>query len=172
MARRRSGGFGKTIDFKEWASLGGLSTEVASDTTALAGGLSFLAPGTILRIVGGGGLFRFDADKQIDDSLTITLGIGIVSTDAFTAGAASMPDPDDEVAYPWLWWTSFTLDSQVAAASDDAGGSLYRVPPIDSKSMRKFKPSQTLTTIIQTTGAAGAPQTIIELDNARVLIGT
>jgi len=70
-------------------------------------------------------------------------GIGIVSTDAFTAGA--VPDPLTDADWPgWLWYQYFDIrDPDVSnAATRSAQG--FQRDVIDSKAMRKFGASETI----------------------------
>jgi len=165
MARR-----GKTIDYKEWRSITGLSGAISTDTTTGGGALGFTAPGTILRARGRVMAF-FDESQQVGDIITLTWGLGIVSTDAVAAGAASMPDPADEPEYPWLWWGDMDLASNLAAGVNAWGISAQQLE-VDTKAMRRIKPGQSLVWIVQSTGAAGTPVTQLEIGQTRVLIGT
>ena len=169
MAHRRRG---RTVDYKAWLEHTGLGTEFASATTQIGlGGLSFTAPGTILRCHYSDLLVMFDATQQVDDSMTITMGLGIVSTDAFTVGDSAMPDPVGDIGYPWLMWDTFALESQLAAGQQAIGATVVR-RSYDVKSMRRVKPDQTLVWVIQSGDATGAPVTIYNMRPGRVLIGT
>ena len=167
MARRA----GKTIDFKEWNAIPGLETQATTDQV-IATALAFSFPASILRMVGAGGLVMLDETKQVDDIASIGFAIGVVSSDAFTAGAGSLPDPLGEPEYPWMYWTRTTLHSFVAAAEEGLGSTVYRFPPFDSRSMRKIKPGQSLVQVIELGGLVGAPTVVMDLESTRVLIGT
>ena len=169
---RRFQSSGRTIDFKQWTSVPGLSTQVAADGLVAGGALAFTEPATILRMLGGGDLVLFNASKQADDSGDFCYAIGVVSSDAFAAGVASLPDPTSEPDYPWLFWHFFSLESQITLGTDSLGLSSYRIPPWSSKAMRKMKPGQSLVMLLDVQGMTGAPTTIIELSPIRVLIGT
>ncbi len=169
MARRGSHG-GRVIDMKQWLGLPGLSTTVSTDTTFGAGQIAFTAPFTILRMIIPGGLFMFDENHMVNDTITFTIGIGVISTDAVAANA--LPDPSSEANYPWLWWTSFDLIAISTFATEPLGSTVFRVPPLDSRSMRKVKPGQSLITIFETNGAVGAPETLVEWSQIRVLLGS
>ncbi len=166
MARRR--GSGRVIDFKAWGLIPLLSADVSTDGTTQGASLVFTSPGTILR-VRGYVQAHFDLTVQVGDEMKITFGLGIVSTDAFDAGA--VPDLGSEADYPWLWWGEIFLRSELAAGPSAWGISAQRVE-VDSKAMRRFKPGQNLAWQAQTTGATGAPVMSITFGRTRVLVGT
>ncbi len=161
---------GKKIDFKSWAAIPSLQTGFSTETTIIGGSLAFSGPATILRCRGGI-LARLDATKQVGDLMKVTTAIGIVSSDAFAAGAGSVPDPASEPEYPWLWWNSFTLSSQIAAGTDDFGLSV-RAVEVDTKAMRKIKPGESLLWVMQSSASAGSLATSIFFEQTRVLVGT
>ncbi len=123
--------------FKEWDGIPGISAAAAAVGTSLGGTLTFLRAQTLLRIRTN--IYcSMDATQQIGDTMGITFGLGIFSTDAVTAGAGSVPDPSAEAEYPWIWWHDMFLRSEVAAAQDQWGTSSQFVQ-VDSKAMRKVK---------------------------------
>ncbi len=88
MARRpmRSG---KTIDYKQWSLLPAARVSTASVSTQISSALSFVIPATILRV-------RATLVILLDGAAEggvqgVVSALGIVSTDAFAAGAGSMP---------------------------------------------------------------------------------
>ena len=163
----------RKIDFKSWDLLLGVQFSTAVDSTFLGGALGFLEPATILRMIVQPALYLLDATRQVGDGIVITTAIGIISSDAFAAGAGSVPDPAVEAEYPWLFWKSITLHAEEANGDQAAGASVYReVDSINVKSMRKIKPREILAWIIQTTSAAGAPATVLRVPSVRVLVGT
>ncbi len=103
-------------------------------------------------------------------SLFVTMGIALVSTDAFVLGVTAMPDPAVDTGYPWLFWKSVQLINQTAGqvADENSIGQSYRFT-VDSKAMRKFKPQQTLAVVFQTGDVT--PVDILQ-GFTRVLIGT
>ncbi len=161
---------GRTIDYKAWAFIPAFTTNVSADGTVSGASLAFTAPATILRIRGFVQA-NFDSNVQLGDNIRITWGIGVISSDAFTAGAASMPDPGGEAEYPWLWWGSMRLRSEVTSQVEPWGISAQRLE-VDTKAMRKMKPGQSLVMIAEVANAAGAPATDLDFGQTRVLIGT
>ncbi len=167
MARR-----GRVIDFKEWRLLAGATQTFSTVGTRVASAvLAFTAPATILRIRCHDILLMLDSTQQVGDTIILTLGLGIVSSDAAALGATALPDPGAEAEYPWLWWGQSVLRSEVAAGVNDRGSSMYRFG-VDSKAMRRVKPGQSLLWVIEASGLAGAPVTLIDVCSTRVLVGT
>jgi len=173
MPHRRSfsRGEGRKIDFKSWDSIPGLSTSISTDSTVLAGGLAFTIPATILRWRGSVMAWLDASDKQVGDAGDLAFGLAIISSDAFAAGAGSVPDPISEPEYPWIWLGTMDIRVELTAATEAWGISAQRVD-VDSKAMRKVKPGETACMIIQAAGVTGAPNINVEVAQTRVLIGT
>jgi len=166
-----AGRSGRKIDFKQWGGIPSLSLEVNSDGTNSGGSIAFLEPATILR-VRGHVMAAFDESKQVGDEILVTFGLGIISSDAFAAGPTAFPDPAGDIEYPWLWWGQMSLESYVTTNDEEAWGTSRQILQVDSKAMRKVKPSESLVWVVQTGGAVGAPVTVINFGLTRVLIGT
>ena len=171
---RRTTRFRKTIDFKQWSSIPGLSTTLSTDQLLGGGILGFTEPATVLRMISGGGLIMFDSTRQLADRFDFGYAIGVVSSDAAALGVTALPDPLGEPEYPWLYWHPFSLRSEEASteASDFLGAAVYRMPAFDSRSMRKMKPGESLVMLLDCQGAFGAPATVVSLESVRVLLGT
>ncbi len=161
---------GKKIDFKQWVGLPAITIDTNADSTQLGGSLGFTAPATILRIRGQV-MLSFDETKQAGDRMRVAVALGVISSDAFALGTTAVPDPAAEADYPWLYWSEHFLESFVAAGEESEGSTVHRFM-IDSKAMRKMKPGQSLAWIFQLASAAGAPSTLIQTAQTRVLIGT
>ncbi len=162
---------GKKIDFKEWTSLPSIIVAVSTDTTIIFGSIGFTFPATILRCRGYVQA-AFDASGlSVGDRMRLIFGLGLVSTDAFTAGAASVPDPAEEPGYPWLWYGMMQLAAESTTLSDTWGPQAQRLE-VDTKAMRKVKPNETLVMVVQSTAAAGAPGVNVDIPNIRILFGT
>ena len=166
MAVRR----GKKIDFKRWEGIPSITLESSGEATALGGSLAFAIPATILRCRGNI-MCSLDETKQVGDVMVVSFALGIISTDAFVAGVTAVPDPAGEIEYPWLFWGDVTLQAYVAAG-EEAFGSSARFFDVDTKAMRKVSPGQSLAWIVQRSGSAGSPTTLIDIGQTRVLIGT
>ena len=161
---------GKKIDFKQWTSILALGTSVNTDELVQGASLAFGNSATILRIRGAVQA-SFDSTNTAGDDITLTWALGMVSTDAFAAGLGSMPDPAGEPEYPWLWWGTMFLHSELTVAPPGGWGTLAQRLEVDSKAMRKVKPGQSLVWLMQATGQAGTPLTNIDFMQTRVLIG-
>ncbi len=165
-------GTGKKIDFKSWDAAPGLITSVTMSTTTISGSLAFSIPATVLRWRGYWSA-AFDETAQANDRMILTLGLAILSTDAVTLGVTAVPDPASEPEYPWIWWGEMALNSFGVIADTTAGwGPSAQRQEIDSKAMRKIKPGESLLAIIQSTNASGAPVTLLDIGQVRVLVGT
>ncbi len=174
MALRRSGQTigrrGRTIDFKQWASIPALGTAITGDGTFQGGSVAFAVPATILRCRGFVQA-AFASGVQVGDDMNINFGLGIVSTDAFAAGAGSMPDPAGEPEYPWLWWQEVFLNSEQVEEPVSWGPGALRLD-VDTKAMRKVKPGESLVWVGEATQSLGAPEVNVDFGRTRVLIGT
>ncbi len=135
--------FQKKIDFKQWTAVPGLVTALsASIGTVILGSVAFAVPATILRMRGRMLVF-FDESAQIADQALFAFGLAVVSTDAATAGAGSLPDPSGEPEFPWIYWTEFAM-SNLALTEERPFGVSAREIVFDSKAMRKVKPGESL----------------------------
>ena len=172
MPRRTFVSRGRKIDFKNWEAMPSIDLSLTADGTSLGGGLGFLQPATVLRTRGTLVISPSAAVVALD-SVKITVGIGVVSSDAFAAGAGSIPDPDDEPEFPWLFWRS---DGFFYAESSFSNGVASRTGAmrydVDSKAMRKMKPGEALAWVVQYVDIVGAPPMKVKIATTRVLIGT
>ncbi len=86
----------------------------------------------------------------VGDGMDGAFGIAITDDEAFTAGAASVPDPQDdpgsEVWFYHQWFTLSSLQTTQAVVGGDNMSSL-RVD-IDSKAMRKLPVGKTLYAVL------------------------
>ncbi len=159
---------------KQWDGISGLQGQnVTASSTVLGARLSFTEASTILRMVGSwsvsptaGGTFA------ADDEANITVGLGIVSSDAFEAGAASVPDPNAEPEYPWMYWEQVNVYAFTAPVAGDDLGALQKYRTFDIKSMRKVKPRESLIWVAQYGDISGSPPYTIFMNAVRVLIAT
>ncbi len=155
---------------KEWDGIGVNQLGLTAAGTSSLGGLDFTEARTILRMLGS---FTVAAVETLvdTDQAVITLGIGIISTDASAAGATAFPDPGVEPEYPWLWWRSVPIHVTGALPGDVNGPVGSERIWFDSRSMRKVKPRETLQVIVEYTDLVGTPPITIGLGGIRVLLG-
>ena len=140
---------------KEWASIPGATQNLTADATFLPSGFTPGVSGMVLRMIGeyqvastGGGTIG------AIDVCQVGVGIGVVSTDGFTAGAVS--DPISESDFPWLYWANHVLQFTVAIADQNHPNANIRIP-YDIRSMRKMKPRETLVFVFEYGDIFGAP---------------
>ncbi len=154
---------------KEWTSMASASNAMTTAATLLASGiLNFTAAGTIMRMIGEYVIAPTSAPTALD-ACTVGVGIGVVSSDAAALGSTAMPDPSQEPSYPWLYW------AEHAFWFADTGTDLNQLnlrKYFDIKSMRKFKPNQSLVMIAQYVNLVGNPPLQIVTGSTRVMIGT
>ena len=165
MARR----VGKKIDFKQWVAIPSIALDINTVTTTLGASIAFAVPLTILRIRGE---VVINMDGAADNaSNQVTVGLGIISSDAFAAGAGSVPEPATESEYPWMYWYSTPLRvadfSAIATEASQIAAASRLV--VDSKAMRKVKPGESLVWVIETSAAIAINVTV---GVTRVLVGT
>jgi len=170
MARRRSSG-SRVIDFKKWSPMPALSASAATDGNKGGSQIAIASPSTILRIRGSWWC-GLGIGKQAGDAGTVTLAIGIVSTDAATLGATALPDPQSEISYPWLWWDEVDLHSFITGDAEEVGVSVCERRVIDTKAMRRVQAGQSLALILEYSGIVGAQAIQTEVTTCRVLFGT
>ena len=155
---------------KHWHAIPGGPLLLTANGTGLGGVFSLDDPATVLRMLGEY-IISFTPNPVGLDAVIIGVGIGVVSSDAATAGAASVPDPDGEPDYPWLYYASHPLFSTGTdpTGSGAAGASVRRV--FDVRSMRKMKPRESLAMIFEYVDVTGTPPITITIGETRVLFG-
>ena len=161
---------GKKIDFKQWFAIPSVFLQASADATLQGGAIVFSSPATILR-TRGRILCAFDETKQVGDQADVVVGLAVTSTDAFNAGAGSMPDPAGDVDFPWVFWTQLHLEAYVAAGEESFGASVREIM-VDTKAMRKMKPQENMSWVVQLANLVGAPTVQVHISQTRVLIGT
>ena len=148
------------------------ATGLTADATVLLSGIDFAIPGTVIRMLGEYSVRSTPGATHVDlDRAEVVIGIGIVSTDAKNVGSSAMPDPSGDPSWPWLYWAShqFLLD----AGNDDLNSVAAQVRrSFDIRSMRKFKPSESLVMVAQYVDLVGAPALTLITGGVRVLFAT
>ena len=156
---------------KHWHGIAGSLADLTAAGTSIGGLLAADGtPFTVIRMIGeflisptNGGAFT------AGDAVLITLGLGVVSTDAVAAGAGSMPDPGAEPEFLWLYWTEvpvFIFDGTVAESESMA----TRRVTFDVRSRRKLKPRESLVCVLEYTDLSGAPPITVIVAGTRVLV--
>ena len=131
-------------------------------TTSLGTGK---AVGTSIGVASGGGVTlirtRGNLSLHLDptaigDATQVGVGLGLYTSDAFAAGAASMPGPLTEVDYDWIFHTVLVLGPSFTATEDGTNILHNLWVEVDSKAMRKLKPNQVLGWIVEGAFLAGS----------------
>ncbi len=153
---------------KLWTGIGGIQLALVADGTVIGGSIGFNEPQTIIRMLFEYSVSATSAPAALD-SAGIHIALGVFSTDAVAAGAASLPDPGSEPQYPWLYWMDHHVffsttdpDSSSAAASVRKYG--------DIRTMRKVKPRESLVWVVQYGDLNGTPPLSVGIGDTRVLL--
>ncbi len=111
---------------------------------------------TIVRIRGALHIMMDRSAEVAEDKAMVVYGIGLVQARALAAGVASLPLPVGNVEWPWMWQAVTTLATPTTLTEDE-GGARFQRTDIDSKSMRKAGPGETLVLITQVISITGTP---------------
>ena len=152
---------------KHWHSILGTSQSLTANGNFLGAQLALNGPWTAIRMLGEY-IIGADAAPTAQDAVTIGVGIGVVSADAFIAGAASVPGPVSEPQYPWLYWANHDFFFVDSGLEDRVITSIRK--SFDVKSMRKLKPRESLVTVIEYSDVAGTPAMQFCMPQTRVLV--
>ena len=100
---------------------------------------------TIVRIRGVVHALEVNQDS-VHAGFAGAIGIGLVNSQAFAAGIAAVPSPITEIDWPgWMYYQMFDIRAVTATESDGANAqSIEFNAQIDSKSMRKWGPEETM----------------------------
>ena len=168
MARRRERtAFPRMI--KSWAIEDDFVTALTANVTSLQVSGTFAEPTTIMRYLleyliapTAGGTFA------AGDRCLIGVGIGVNNTEAVAVGSTAMPDPIDDVDFPWLYWAVHAIHFVTATESDQLGSQMVRAQ-VDVKGMRKLRVSDSVFTVVQYEDLSGTPPMTIIGGTARIL---
>ncbi len=140
-SRRKTG-------WEEGPGANSIVTQTGSGVAIFTVGQSTTVDGiTVVRIRGFVELL-ITAATSAGDGFHGALGIGIVSTPAFSVGVTAMPTPVTEVEWEgWMWHQYFSLTSPVATSDNNA----RQVFEIDSKAMRKVDSEETFFAAVEST---------------------
>jgi len=148
MAHRRRPGVGRASNPQyAWTTMGDGGFNVAVPGKVIgATGVTSDAPNTLVRTRGTVGCV-LNAGAAAEHVL-VRFGLIKVSTDAFAAGAASVPGPGSDRDQDWVWTGQLFLSSGEEAAVINEG--LIRTLHVDSKAMRKFKVNEVYVFVAET----------------------
>ncbi len=156
---------------KEWRFIPSSTFAIAGAATQANSSLAISESGaTIMRMLGGYVLAPSVVGAPVaGDRETVTVGIGIVSTDAVAVGASALPDPAGEPEYPWLYWRAHSFIYPTTSLDPSGAAGSARVE-FDIRSMRKLSNRTSLVFVIQVSGGNGDPDMIMIQDQVRVLV--
>ena len=155
---------------KHWHFIPRSNIALTGSSTAIGGSLALDGPWTVIRMLGHfTSFFTAGGTVVAGDKAFIGIGIGVVSSDAVSAGAGSVPDPSGEPDYPWLYWTEFTLDA-IVVSPEQTGGVGSVTKDFDIRSMRKLKPRESLIVVAEYVDLSGAPLVDVSFSATRVLV--
>ncbi len=106
-----------------------------------------VAAGTLVRTRGS---FRpaLAASGSNQNVISGAFGIIVVSSEAFTAGLASLPTPLADPERDWVVWQPFTLYGDGTAQGEAATGATLDFP-FDSRGMRKMKTNDVMAPVFE-----------------------
>jgi len=90
---------------KHWHSIAASTAAATVDVTTIGAVLALDGPWTVIRMIGEYCIFPTN-NVVAGDHAEVSVGIGVISSDAAAAGSASAPDPGSEPEFPWLYWSS------------------------------------------------------------------
>ena len=131
---------------------------VATGATAIIGSISFEGAQTVVR--NRGLLYITPQAFSADVTVVGAVGMAVVSTEAFAAGAASIPSPYRDADWGgWLLWQPYAYFLNFGTDVGSREGT--RQYTLDSKSMRKITPNETLVLMAESqVGAVSIGMTI------------
>ncbi len=152
---------------KVWGDIPSGVNGFTANAIVLLGGTSVgQVPKTVLRMIGEYIIGPTSAPTALDRA-SITVAIGVVSTDSFNLGATAMPDPT-EPAYPWLYWKQHALRFPGTGVQEGSAEVSVR-QAFDIGSQRKMSIQQTLAMVVEYTDSTGTPPLFFMAGITRVL---
>jgi len=151
---------------KQWSAIAHGTADFTTNAVTVVSGIGG-SPFTVLRMIGE---YVLDptAAPGVNDECIISVGIAVISDDAFVTGSTAVPEPGTDPGYPWLYWGSHVMSYRTTGLDPAAPGAGARIA-FDVKSMRRLVAAQTLALIVQYEDVAGAPPTSFTIGNVRVL---
>ena len=145
----------------------GTVTRTTAGVSIYPNGLEALEKFTITRILADLTI-KYTAANAVGGEVVAYTGIIIVSVEAFTAGAASVPDPRTRQSDDWMYLGMHALTA-TSTTLDTSGLSTLRVP-LDLRGQRKTSPGEAIIGVFALDGVSGSTRTIISRLNFRNLL--
>ncbi len=155
MARgNRSFRGGRRADYT-WAGINSFSGLTFGGTQLFLGSalLSGQA-GTIVRVRGH--VQTYLDVGAADDAIVVAFGLILGTEEQVAIGSTAFPSPADDLDAEWLYHAFFAMKSLTSTQEANRGGQALE-REIDSKAMRKFKPTQSLVAMADGVIQAGSP---------------
>ncbi len=104
----------------------------------------------------------------VDERVMVAVGLIVVSSEAFAAGAGSVPSPGSDSEAPWLWHDHLSMSSGAeAAVVTDA---YFDRIQIDNKAMRRLKPNENIAFMAEVCATADMGGSLDLMYGLRVLV--
>jgi len=147
----------------------GVQANISSSSAVIvSSALAVLQDGITLLRLRGEANFMISSVAAALDGFSGAFGIGVATTAAVTAGAASVPTPLTEAAWDgWIFWQAMNMKSLTGTLSDFGVNTTLRMP-IDTKAMRKLSEDESIYGVIET-NEVGTSNLVWHVDS-RVLI--
>ena len=142
----------------------GIITFGASLTGSIAGSVGLaltVAAGTLVRTRGLIQASVTTSGAAANDIVGV-FGIIIVSSEAFSAGLASLPTPLSDPERDWVVWQPFGLYADATTPGEAATGA-NSITPFDSRGMRKMKTNDVMAPVFEAAQNDATTGTIIEM---------
>ena len=154
---RGSRGSGRRTDYS-WGNFGDIAASIDLGFGAASFGATrfvFNVAGTVMRVRGKVGVVLDTGG--VNESAIILCGLIIVPGDMLTTPPELFTDGSDEG--PWLWQGALYVSSGAEASVDGAFPGLTANVDIDSKAMRRIKPTEQLAFVHESPASITADQT-------------
>jgi len=116
---------------------------------------------TLVRSLIDASVFMGAADT-IADRAYVSLGLIVVSAEAFAAGVASVPDPRVRAEDDWIWLEHFAVEVAFAAAQGLEGSAGRRVWR-DIRAQRKLNIGEVFAWVFATTGQSAGTTVVCNI---------
>ena len=136
----------------------------ASTTNKALGSFGFVLLVPAATLVRTRGLFTAFvlSNGTIDSIIQITMGLTVVSSDAFNIGLTALPGPISDSERMWQVWQPAAVIAQAVAPNQEAFG-IAQSQPVDSRGMRKMKAGDVLAAVFEGEQLAATTGTIVRV---------
>ena len=160
---------GRRVDYV-WEGIGAGGATASVTTTAILQEIVAIADARTLYRVRGELLAFLTTSGAANSVKMLAVGLIVVSTEALAAGVASISSPLSDLNAPWLWHGFMICGRTTVTEGEDSFMTSNRLT-VDSKSMRRLKPNQSIVFVAQPQNLAGTETIQISM-GFRVLTGS